>query len=372
MVLAFLTLFLTEEIGFGEAGAGRMMSLYGVGAIVGNYMGGKLTNAVGSVRLQIVLLLISAPVYLLIPCCTSWQGIGLSIFLLAVFAEAVRPPNSTAVAQFTPHDMQPRAYALQRMAVNLGVSIGPAIGGYLAERDYFLIFAADAVTTMLGAMSLIYFFGLKRYSKTMSAAQQLAVEENIATKTCSPFRDTNFMIMLGLLLTTNLVFFQMHGMYPLYIRDHFGLSKPSLGKLYAINTVMIVLFEMVLVDYIRDWNKVKVIGWGSFLACLGFGMMPFSPTISFCILSMIVLTVGEMLSFPVMSGWVGQRSQRGDRAMYMSYKTMSFSFAAIFAPTLGGIVYEYNKDLLWYISLAIGVFVLAGYYVLANRIANET
>lgn len=372
MVLAFLTLYLTEEIGFGEAGAGRMMSLYGVGAIVGNYLGGKLTNVVGSVRLQIVMLLMAAPVYLLIPCFETWRGIGFGIFLLAVFAEGVRPANGTAIAQFTSREKQPRAYALQRMAVNLGVSLGPALGGYLAERDYFWIFAADAATTVFGAATLIYFFGLKRFSKTMSNEQRLAVEENIATKTRSPLKDTNFLICLGLILTTNLVFFQMHGMYPLYIRDHFGFSKPSLGLLYAINTVMIVLFEMVLIDYIRDWNKIKVIGWGCFLACLGFGMMPFSSTVSFCVLSMVVLTVGEMLSFPVIAGWVGQRSERGDRAMYMSWKSMSFSVSAIFAPTLGGIIYEYNKELFWYISLGLGCFVLVGFYVLAKRIENET
>ena len=371
MVLAFMTLYLTEEIGFGESGAGRMMSIYGVGAIVGNYLGGRFTNWAGSVRLQIILLLISGPMYLLIPLSRNWQEIGISIFLLSLFAEAVRPPNATAIAQFTPKELQPRAYALQRMAVNLGVSIGPVVGGYLSSWNFFSIFVVDAATTWVGAAFLFYFFGFGRFAKTLTAEQKQAVQENIKSKTTSPLKDANFMILLGLLLATGIVFFQFHGMYPLYVRDHFGLDKSSLGKLYAVNTVIIVFFEMLLIDFIRDWNKIKIVGVGCFLSCFGFGMMPFSSAVSFCVLSMVILTIGEMLSFPVCSGWIGQRSERGDRAMYMGWYTMNYSIAAILGPAIGGEVYAYNKELFWYISLGIGVAVLIGALWLSKRIERE-
>lgn len=371
MVLAFLTLYLTEEMGFGEAGAGRMMSVYGIGAIAGNYAGGRLTNWVGAVRLQILMLVASVPMFLAIPAFQSWQGIAGSIFVLSFFFEAVRPPNSTAIAQFTARELQPKAYALQRMAANLGISFGPFVGGYLAEIDYYWIFFGDALTTLAGAVILIYFFGLKRYSKTMTSDQKLAVEKNVAEKKTSPLKDTKFLILLGLLLATMIVFFQFHGMYPLYMRDHFGLNKPGIGKLYAINTVMIVLFEMVLIDHVKRWNPIKVIGWGCFLSCLGFGIMPFNSAIWFCILTMVILTVGEMFSMPVCSGWVGQRSERGDRAMYMGWYTMTYSLAAVISPTLGGIIYEVDKELFWYISIGIGFVVLAGFYWLANLLAKE-
>lgn len=371
MVLAFLTLYLTEKIGFGEAGAGRMMSVYGIGAIVGGFVGGRLTNRVGSVRLQIVMLLLSAPMYLAIPMFGSWQGVAGAIFFMSLFSEAVRPPNSTAIAQFTPLHLHPKAYALQRMASNLGISLGPAIGGYLADIDYFLIFVGDAISTLAGAATLIYFFGLSRYSKTMTAEQKLAVENNVTTNTRSPLLDRKFLAFLGLLLFASIVFFQFFGMYPLYVRDHFGMSKPGIGKLYAVNTILIVVFEMVLIDYIRDLDPMKIIAWGSFLTCLGFGIMPFDSSVWFCIFSMVIITVGEMMSMPICAGWVGQRSERGNRAMYMGWFTITYSLAAVIAPTLGGAIYAQDQDLFWYFGLAIAVVVLFGFYALAGRLRRE-
>ena len=230
---------------------------------------------------------------------------------MSLFSEAVRPPNSTAIAQFTPLHLHPKAYALQRMAANLGISAGPAIGGYLADINYFWIFVGDAVSTLAGAVTLIYFFGLSRYSKTMTEEQKLAVEKNVTTNTRSPLLDRKFLAFLGLLLFASIVFFQFFGMYPLYIRDHFGISKPGIGKLYAVNTVLIVVFEMVLIDYIRDMNSMKIIAWGSFLTCLGFGIMPFDSSVWFCVFSMVIITVGEMMSMPICAGWVGQAQRAG-------------------------------------------------------------
>jgi predicted MFS family arabinose efflux permease len=371
MVLAFLVLYLTEDIGFGEAGAGRMMSIFGIGAITGAYAGGRLTNWVGPVRLQIFMLLLSAPMYLAIPMCTSWQGIATAIFLMSLFSEAVRPPNSTAIAQFTPLPLQAKAFALQRMAANLGISLGPAIGGYLADIDYFLVFVGDALSTLAGAAALIYFFGLARYSKTMTAEQKLAIENNVRMNRRSPLLDGKFLVFLGLLLFASIVFFQFFGMYPLYLRDHFGLSKPGIGKLYAVNTVLIVIFEMVLIDYIRDYDPIKVIAWGSFLSCLGFGIMPFDSSLWFCVVSMVIVTIGEMMSMPICAGWVGKRSELGDRAMYMGWFTMTYSLAVVIAPTLGGTIYEQDQDRFWYFSIAIAVTVFAGFYVLADRLRRE-
>ena len=371
MVLAFMTLYLTEEIEITEATAGGLLSLYGLGAISGNYVGGRLTNRVGSVRLQILMLVCAAPMFLLIPLCNTILEIGIGIFFMSFFAESVRAPNSTAIAQFTPKEKQARAYALQRMAVNLGFSFGPFVGGYLAEIDYFWIFVVDAITTLGAAGILAYFFGLQKYSKTLTDDVKQELANNIATKTRSPLADRKFLMFLGLLLATAIVFFQFHAMYPLYLRDHFGLGKPGIGKLYAINTVLIVLFEMVLIDHIKNWKIMRLIGWGCFLSCIGFGMMPFSTAVGYCVLSMVVVTVGEMLAFPLCSGWLGQRSERGDQAMYMGWYTMTFSLAGVLSPMLGGMVYQFNPHLFWYASLGVGFLVLGGFYLLEKAIDQE-
>ena len=83
MVLPFFTLYLTSELGYQEAAAGRVLSWYGVGSIFGAFVGGRLVPAIGAIRLQIVALLLSVPLFLIIPVWESAGAIALSMFLLA-------------------------------------------------------------------------------------------------------------------------------------------------------------------------------------------------------------------------------------------------------------------------------------------------
>ncbi len=146
MVLPFFTLYLTSELGYQEATAGRMLSVYGLGSVFGAYLGGRLMPVIGAIRLQIVALLLSVPQFLIVPTTSSTWAIAVSVFLLAFCCDAVRPANATALTHFAPAEWRFRAFGLQRTALKLGVSFGPAIGGVLATISFVWLFVVDAGT----------------------------------------------------------------------------------------------------------------------------------------------------------------------------------------------------------------------------------
>jgi predicted MFS family arabinose efflux permease len=368
MVLPFLTLYLTSEMGYQEATAGRMLSVYGLGSICGAYLGGRLVKSVGAVRLQILLLFLSVPAFLAVPLFHSSWGIAASLFLLSFFTDGVRPANATAVTQYAPVQLRVRAFGLQRMAVNLGISFGPAIGGVLATINFVWLFVADASTTLLCAFALLTFFGFKGDAD----AESSHAATHGPSSTASPAKDPLYLVFLGLILLTSVVFFQIHATYPLYLTEHYGMTKPMIGLIYAVNTVVIVVVEMVLLNYFRRWSMISIIGWGAFFSCLGFGMLPFGRSVAHCVFSMLVITLGEMLWMPLASGWIAHRSDRGNRGLYMGWYAMQFSIAAIIAPALGGAVYQYDRDLMWYISTGLAVLVLAGFYWLNSLLTKES
>ncbi len=370
MVLAFLTLYMTSRLGFSMTEAGAVFSVYGLGSILGTYLGGRLIKPLGAIRVQIAGLLLSMPLFLLVPCFTSWAGVAFSIFILSAVSESVRPANNVAISQFTSPELQTRAYGLQRMALNLGLSVGPALGGILAEIDFVWLFIVDGVTTFLGGIFLLFHFGFRRYAKNgLAAERQRMSEENHAHG--SPLRDLKFVGFLLLILLLGMVFFQIHATYPKYLEDHFGLTKPHIGFLYAVNTIIIVVFEMLLVNFVSRFSLLRTIGWGCFLACIGFGMLPAGTAVWFVVFSMIIITLGEMLTFPLATGFVAKRSIGRDQGMYMSWYAMTFSLAAVFAPILGGLAYGVDANLFWYISNLIGVVVLVGFYGLARSIQDH-
>jgi MFS family permease len=370
MVLAFLTLYLTTKLGFTIIQAGAVFSVYGLGSIVGSYLGGKCVRPVGAVRVQIIGQLMSVPLFLLVPLFSTWSGVAISIFLLSVFVECVRPANNVAVTQFTSPELHTRAFGLQRMAVNLGFSIGPAIGGVLAEIDFVWLYVFDGITTGAGGLVLLWYFGFRKYTKNGDSAEKQKLAEKNSSGG-SPLGDPQFLFFLFLLLLVSIVFFQFHATYPKFLEDHYQLSKPQIGLLFSVNTIIIVVFEMLLLNFVRRFSLLRMIGWGSLLSCVGFGILPVSQAAWFAVFAMVIVTVGEMFLFPLATGFVAKRSNGRDQGMYMGWFAMNFSLACIIAPVLGTAVYEFNQDLLWYGSLGIGLFTLAGFYWLAGNLDRK-
>ena len=366
MVLPFLTLYLHEQRGFSEGFAAKMIACYGLGSLLGVMAGGWLTDRVGSVRLMSIMLLGSVPLFLILPYMESLGAIVLNIFFLAFFAEGVRPANNAAVGEYSSKEQLTRSYGLQRMAVNLGVSFGPAIGGILAEIDFNWLFICDAATTFCGAAAVLYWLGFPP-----PASRNLNGETHSMEADRPPYQDRYFLMFLGLLLLTAIVFFQFHATYPLFLKEHFQLTKKGIGFLFAVNTVIVVIFEMLLLDQVKGWNLLKLIGWGCALSCLGFGILPFSSAIWFAVFSMFVITVGEMLAMPLATSWVGHRASKKHRGIYMGWYAMTYSVAGVIAPLLGGAIYDWNRNLFWYLSIGVGFIVLAGFYAL-NRVLPDS
>lgn len=371
MVLVFLTLYLTQRLGFTVLEAGAIFSVYGLGAIAGAYFGGRLVQPLGAVRVQILGLALSVPAYILIPTLTTWTSVACGMFVLSLFVESTRPANGVAIAQFTDASLQTRAFGLQRMACNLGWAIGPAVGGVLAEIDYKWLFIVDGITTGVGAAFLLWFFGFRKYAKGDTAAEKQKNAEQKEGSDGSPLLDGHFLCFLFLMLLVAVVFFQFHTTYPKYLQDEYALTKPQIGLLFSLNTAIIVVFEMLLVNYVSRFSLLRAIGWGCFFACLGFGMLPASHATWFAVLSMIVITAGEMFMFPLASGFVAARSTGRNQGMYMSWYAMTYSVAGVIAPLVGTAVYELSHNLFWYASLGIGAFVLTGSTWLSRQVESS-
>lgn len=363
MVLAFLTIYLTSERSLSAGSAGRMLGVYGLGAVLGAWLGGRLTDRVGAIRLQTICLFLTAPGFLLIPCFTSPTAIAAVVFYVGVMAEAVRPANAAAVTRLTTSQNRTRAFALVRLAVNLGCSVGPAVGGFLASVDFVLLFVVDAITTLMAGVVLLVAFGIRKTNDQFSNTPKRTV--------VSPLRDRVFVRFSLLMLLTGIVFFQLGSTYPLYLRDHYQMANWHIGLMFAVNTVVIVFCEMLLVDHVKSWPSVRTIAVGAWLACIGMGILPFGTSVTFCVFAMLVLTLGEMLAFPLAAAFVGNRSAPGAEGRYMGWYTMVFSLSALLGPTLGATVYELSPDGLWYLCLATSVLVAGGLYALSAVVTDS-
>src|SRR3569623_791539 len=131
MVVPFMTMYLTQHYGFSIEKAGFVMSLFGLGAIVGSLAGGKLVDTVGYYYVQLFALIFGGIMFIILGQVHSYTGICICTFILAVLNESFRPANTVAIAYYSKEENRTRSYSLNRLAVNLGWAAGGALGGII-------------------------------------------------------------------------------------------------------------------------------------------------------------------------------------------------------------------------------------------------
>lgn len=330
MVLPFLMLYLTSQRGFSAAAGGVVLSLYGVGAGVGAFSGGVLTDRLGAKRVQVASLGLAGAGFLLLGQLRAPLALQIAAFALGAVNESFRPANGAAFAAAAPPERLTQALTLRRLALNLGMTCGPMLGGFLAARDYSWLFVVDAGTSLLAATVLAVFDRSPpplRASSTMAPAR-------------SPWRDGPFLVLLLLAAGHAAVLYQFFSTYPLALHELHGLPEPQIGSIYAINTLLIVALEMVLVRRLAGAAPLRVAAWGTLLFGTGFALLPLGRGYPFVAATVVVWTFGEMLSMPFLETVAASRGDERSRGRYLGAYNFAYSIAFAGAPALGAWLYQ--------------------------------
>lgn len=328
MVIPFLTVYLTQS-GYTLTQAGMVMAAFGLGSILGGLLGGKLSDLVGSFRVQIVSLALNGVFFILLAYIHDfWQFVGF-IFILSSVGEAFRPANSAAIASYSSDQSRTRAFSLNRLAVNLGWAMGPAVGGFLASIDYALLFWADGCTCILA--SILLYVVLHKHEKRIATV----VKDEQKEPARSVYKDIVFIKAMLLMVLVGVVFFQLFSMIPVFYKQEVGLSEVSIGWLLAINGLIIALVEMVLVYKLEQRGAIILyMVCGAALMGVSFLLLSFAPIASLVIAGMLVVTLGEMLLFPFTNTFWVSRTKPSNRGQYAAAYAITFSLSHVLSPLM--------------------------------------
>lgn len=368
MVLPFLSLYLKDELNLGIDDVAFILTMFGFGSLVGSYLGGHLTDKIGTFAVQFWSLLLTAAGFLVIAHLRSVTDLAISFFAITVISDSFRPANAAAVAKHAKPENLTRAYSLNRMAINLGFAIGPAVGGLLAAISYEWLFYVDAISCAAAAIVFALYFYKRRFKKA------IVLNKKDITKAKSPFRDLRFVIFTILTMGYGIVFFQFLFTLPVYYRDYYLLSESTIGWLLALNGFVVFALEMPLV-YIfgkRFSLRATILG-GSLLLVASFMFLNLAEGMTILIIAMIFLSVSEILVMPFLTTYTANRGGEASRGKYLGMYSMGYSLSFIVAPAMGlFMVKEYDFHALWWLVSALGVLVGVAFYYLVSPGKVET
>jgi predicted MFS family arabinose efflux permease len=366
MVLPFMTLYLTSPaMGYSIGQAGIVMALFGLGAVTGGFLGGKLTDRIGYYPVQLITLGGGGVMFMLLGQMKSFPLICVFTYLLSLVNDAFRPANAAAIVAYSKDENRTRSYALNRLAINLGWALGSAVGGVLAAINYKLLFWVDGCTNITAALLLWYFL---RPSKQVAKPKSKAPADPLH----SPYRDKIYLLFTLLTVLFASCFFQLFTNLSAFYKIDWHFNERFIGLLGGVNGVMISVIEMVLIFKIEKKRPPLYYVSRGVLLCgfayLLLNLFPVTHVLGLCM--MVVMTLGEILSLPFMNAFWSSRSADHNRGQYAGLYTIAWSTAQTAGPFFGAQIIEHaGFPTLWWILSGICLLAAIGFGLLQRKVA---
>ena len=354
LLFPFFALYLTKRFNVGMTEVGALFAVFFISGFIGAFPGGALTDRFGRRGIIIFSLLATSLSTLLMGFVGSFQVFILVAFVSGIFTDVGGPAYEAVFMDVLPVEKRPSGFGIRRVAFNLAIVAGPAIGGFIAARSYLALFIIDAIVSSL--VALLVFFLIPETKPAVAEGK----EQESTTETFIGYlrvlRDGKFMTFVGACLLAWLVYMNMNTTLGVYLRDRHGVPESGYGWLISLNAAMVVLFQFPITRRIEKRPPMLMMALGTTLFAIGLGMYGIVATYWLFALAMAILTIGEMVTIPIANAVVASFAPEDMRGRYNFIYGNSWGISFAVGPYLAGLIMDnYNPDLLWYACALVGL-----------------
>ncbi len=363
LIFPFFSLYMTRKFNVGMTEVGTMFLVWGLtSGVIGTTLGGALADKFGRKTNIIFGLIASALSALLMVVIKDIVLFYVAIAIVGIFQDISGPAHHAMIADMVPEDLRDDAYGMFRIVFNLSVTIGPAIGGYMATRSFVSLFYADVVISLFAAA---FVFFLLPETKPVLAVSEHHKEESLKDTFKGygqVLRDKLFMGFMVVSLLSVLMYFNMNSSLSVYLVNHRGVTPEQFGYILSLNAAMVVLMQLFFTRITAKWKPMLAIALGNLLYVIGFTMYGFVHTYFLFLLAMVIITVGEMIYAPKEQTLVANFAPVHMRGRYMAIRGFSWIIPTAIGPLGAGLIMD-NMDpsLLWYVAGFIGLLSTMGF-----------
>lgn len=368
LLFPFFTLYVTAKFGVGMTTVGVLFAVFSLTSVVGNTVGGALADRLGRKKLIIFGLIASAISTLFMGFADTIALFAVGAVLAGLFADTGGPARQAMVADLLPGHQRAEGYGIQRVVNNLAVTFGPIIGGFMAAISYLLLFITDAVASCITAVIV-----WRKLPETKPEATEKEKEDRESLVQtfrgyAVPLKNPTFQAFLLASALATIVYMQMNTTLAVYLRDSHGVPPQGYAALLSMNALMVVLLQFPITRRIKRFSPMLMMALGTLLYSIGFGLYGLADSIALFVIAMIIITVGEMVVFPVSQALVASMSPEAMRGRYMAVYGFSWVIPMAVGPLLAGLIMD-NADprWVWYASLLVGLVSTGIYLILLKR-----
>ncbi|HEY9152857.1 MAG TPA: MFS transporter [Anaerolineales bacterium] len=370
LLFPFFALYITQKFGVGMTEAGIILGISSVFGLVGGMIGGALADKFGR-RILIIAGLVFGSI--------SMIALGLVNQLILLYPLSVvigiltnigGPAQSAMVADILPEEERQEGFGVLRVVGNLAWIIGPTIGGFVANRSYFLLFVTDAILSCIVA-AIFYRFVPETKPQEHVETKAQSVMQTIAGYSVA-LRDRAFMAFLVASILMMIVYQQAYNTLSVYLRNVHGINPQGYGFLLTSSAITVVLFQFWITNRVKRFPPFALMAIGTILYAVGFSMFGFVSAYTFFVLAIVVITFGEMIIVPTSQALTAHFAPEEMRGRYMAVYGFSWTIPSAIGPGAAGYILDnFNPNLIWYIGGILCLIAAFGFFVLHARLGNQ-
>jgi MFS family permease len=363
LVWPFMTIYVREKLDVTLTVVGLVLAANSGAGLVSQVIGGPLVDRFGR-KIAMAVSLGSRSVIMMSLGLAGTLPSFVALIVLSGFCGSLfNPALNAMVADMVEPEKRIEAYGLMRIVSNLGIAIGPAIGGFIATRSYLVSFAAAAFASAFYFLVILFFTEETRPTTSVSDSDAAEATQGYGRLV----RDVPFLAFCITLGVMGIAYAQVMTILPVYIKDQYQIVESQYGLIMATNAAIVVLFQYPVAKLLKRVALAPALSVGALFVAIGLGTVGVSSTFSMFLLSMIVVTIGELIFAPSSTAFVADVAPETMRGRYMGVYGMSFGLSFGLAPAVGGIINDtFSPVLVWY-SMAGVALLTAAFFLLIGR-----
>ncbi len=354
LLIPFFALYVTKEFNIGMTEVGALFAVFGVSSFLGGFPGGALTDRFGRKGIIILGLLASSFSRLFMGLAGTYQFFLIIAFIAGIFTDVSKPVYEAIFMDLLSQENRARGFGIRRVACNLAMVAGPAIGGFVAKHSYLTLFIMSAIASSLAAL-LVFLFVAETRPAPMEAEKQESTMGAFGGY-LRVLSDGRFMAFVGASLLAWLIYVNMSTTLGVYLRNRYGVPESVYGWLLSLNAAMVVLFQFSVTQWTEKRPLLMMMALGTMFFAIGLGMYGLVSSYALFAIAMAVLTIGELIALPVSTALVASYAPEHMRGRYnfIFYDSWVISYAV--GPYLAGLILDnFNPNLLWFACAGLGI-----------------
>jgi MFS family permease len=349
LIFPFFTLYITSKFNVGMTQAGILLGLFHLTGLIGNVIGGALSDRFGRKAIVLFGLVVSALSAVSMGLVNRLEIFYVLAMTVGLLSDVAGPAWQAMIADVLPENKRTEGFGVLRVVGNMTWIVGPTLGGIIATRSYMALFIMDAVASLITAV-IIY-----RLIPETKPQTEEGHEEETLIKTIGGYgtvlKDRAFMAYILVSMAMTVVYIQMYNSLSVYLRDEHGVSAQGYGYVLTTSAITVILFQFRVSRRVKNYPPMLMMALGAAFYMVGFSMYGFVSVYIMFLVAMVIITIGEMIALPTSQSLAVSFSPADMRGRYMAVFSLAWSVPAIIGPTAAGIVMDnFNPHWVWYIG----------------------